>query len=80
MKKQLPEYFKQLHADIRKDSHCGWSDSQKESIIKLLTPNEHCFPLFDEPVLPIQTRTTPSAIEMALRFKYEEEKAEITCG
>ena len=36
--------------------------------------------IFDEQVLPIQTRTTPSAIEMALRFKYEEEKAEITCG
>lgn len=72
MTKRLPDYFVKLHDEIRKDTHCGWSDSEKKSLIKMLTPNDDRFPpLFDMKVVPIQAGTTPSALEMALRFKYE---------
>lgn len=76
MTKQLPTYFVKLHNEIRKDTHCGWSDSEKESLIKKLTPNNDGFPLFDMKVVPIQAGTTISGLEWALRFKYNSNEDE----
>lgn len=76
MTKRLPDYFVKLHDEIRKDTHCGWSDYEKESLIKKLTPNSDGFPLFDMKVLPVQVGSTPSFLEMALRFRYNSSKDE----
>ena len=76
MTKRLPDYFVKLHDEIRKDTHCGWSDSEKESLIKILTPNTEGFPLFDMKVVPVQVGGTTSALEMALRFKYNGDNNE----